>query len=249
MLNVTNFDHDFVRIFELNFFDVTIESMVESIIDGSCENKIVVTPNVDHVIRYHKDNEFRKIYSSSDIFLNDSRILRLMSKFTRNRLESLVPGSDLTAVIFDKISGENNIKIAVIGGSKEIISTIEEKYSISKIVHYNPPMGFHTDNNEMKKCVDVCKAAAADIVFLAVGSPKQEMVAKQLKEANVSGCYLCIGASLLFLAGEEKRAPEFVRKVNCEWLYRLLQNPKRLAKRYLIDGWGILPILIKEISK
>ncbi|MBE0363254.1 hypothetical protein PULV_a3880 [Pseudoalteromonas ulvae UL12] len=237
----------FTNVFDVAFSKFEIHSFTSEILKNKFNKKIIVTPNVDHIVRLNKDANFRDIYLAADIFVNDSRILKFLSKLIRKPINSLIPGSDLTAFLFDKIATEyKGVKVAVIGGEESVITKIKAKYQIHNIPHYNPPMGFHTDEAELQKCIDLCKSADADIIFLAVGSPKQEIVAARLRNENVNGCYLCIGASLLFLAGEEKRAPLFIQKIHCEWLFRLLQSPRRLAKRYLVDGLRIIPICIKE---
>ena len=80
--------------------------------------------------------------------------------------------------------------------------------------------------------------------FLAVGSPQQEIVAQALKMRGIArGLALCVGASINFVTGIEKRAPPWVRRIGFEWLYRLSQNPKRLAYRYLVRGPRIFLLL------
>ncbi len=236
----------FTTVFGIRFFNTGLNTMADDILGGKYNQKMIVTPNVDHVIRYENDRRFHDIYARADVFLNDSRILKLFSQAIGNPINSLVSGSDLTAKLFEQLTRHQSVSIAIIGASDEVVKKISAIYPVAKLTHYNPPMGFDRDEGQLEKCVDVCQQANADIIFLAVGSPKQEIVADRLRAHQVSGCYLCIGASLLFLAGEEKRAPEFVRRVNCEWLFRLAQSPRRLAKRYLVDGWQIVPIVLKE---
>ncbi|MFB9137080.1 WecB/TagA/CpsF family glycosyltransferase [Vibrio olivae] len=241
-----NHSDPFTTVFGIRFFNIGLNSMADDILGGKYNQKMIVTPNVDHVIRYEKDRHFHDIYAKADVYLNDSRVLKLFSQAIGNPINSLVSGSDLTARLFEQLTSHQSISVAIIGASEEVVAKIAEIYPIAKLTHHNPPMGFDSDERQIDKCVAVCQQANADIVFLAVGSPKQEIVADRLRAQGVSGCYLCIGASLLFLAGEEKRAPEFVRRANCEWLFRLAQSPKRLAKRYLVDGWQIVPIVLKE---
>jgi UDP-N-acetyl-D-mannosaminuronic acid transferase (WecB/TagA/CpsF family) len=81
---------------------------------------------------------------------------------------------------------------------------------------------------------------------LAIGSPQQEIVAHKLKERGVArGLALCVGTAVNYLTGIEKRAPQWMQRIGFEWLFRLLQNPKRLAKRYLVRGPLIFPLLFR----
>ena len=93
-------------------------------------------------------------------------------------------------------------------------------------------MGFINNEQEVQKTIDFCKEIDADIYFLAVGSPRQEILSERMKESGLSGVALCVGASILFLTGDEKRAPEWIQKVHLEWFYRMMQKPQVLAKRY-----------------
>jgi len=239
--------NNFSSVFGLNFTETSLSTLGSEILSGQHSGKVIVTPNVDHVVRFHKDVEFRSIYQKSDIFVNDSRILRLLSSFGLQKINSLIPGSDLTEWLFDNITPST--RITIIGASADTIDIVRLKYNSNDVRHYNPPMGFINDEVEINKCLEFCESNSADIYFFAVGSPRQEFLANLLKEKGNKGAFLCIGASILFLAGEEKRAPVLMQKMNLEWLYRLIQDPKRLAKRYLVDGLRIFPIYLRELMK
>lgn len=233
--------------FGIKFKEITLIELGQEILKGKHSGNIIVTPNVDHIVRFHRDHEFRKIYQKADLFVNDSRILRLLSSLGLTKIKSIVPGSDLTEWLFNNLN--MSTKVTIIGASEETVRIVKSKYNSNVINHYNPPMGFIDNQEEVDKCVEFCEANPADIVFFAVGSPRQEFLANLLKDRGGDGAFLCIGASILFLAGEEKRAPTMIQNMNLEWLYRLIQNPKRLAKRYLVDGLKIFPIYFRELMK
>lgn len=235
------------KTFGLSFTEIKLSTLGSAILAGDHSGEMIVTPNVDHIVRLNNDTLFRDSYLNADLFVNDSRILRLLSSFGLNKITSLIPGSDLTKWLFEHAS--QNTQFTIIGASEETISTVKSNFSLVHINHYNPPMGFIDNPSEVNKCLDFCKKNTADIYFFAVGSPRQEYLASRLKGQGVEGALLCVGASILFLTGEEKRAPTYIQKANMEWLFRLIQNPRRLAKRYLIDGMKIFPIYIRELLK
>jgi N-acetylglucosaminyldiphosphoundecaprenol N-acetyl-beta-D-mannosaminyltransferase len=238
---------DKVNLFGIDFDQLELNHVVSNILFGEYNNKIIVTPNVDHVIRYNQDCNFKSVYDGADYFLNDSRILKLLSKFVGKPLNSLIPGSDLTFSLFETLRiTKSKCRIGIIGSTLDDIKIIESKFDVTIVAHYNPPMGFDKIESEMSKCVSICKDANLDIIFLAVGSPRQEVLAAKMKKNKVKGCYLCIGASLLFLSGSELRAPKLVQKLSLEWLFRLCTNPKRLGKRYFSGALHILPLCLKE---
>lgn len=231
----------------VEFSEYDIEGFSSGILSNKFRGKIIVTPNVDHLVRYHRDDVFRMEYSKADIYVNDSRILKLCSKLFKKPLNSLVPGSDLTKHIVSTCP--KDLAITVIGGSQKTIDSVRNDYSLSRISHKNPPMGFIKDEQEIEACIEFCLSNPADLIFLAVGSPQQEILANRLKKSGCNSTFLCIGASFLFLSGEEKRAPLFMRKLHLEWFFRLIQDPKRMYKRYLIEGVKIFPIIFREKLK
>jgi exopolysaccharide biosynthesis WecB/TagA/CpsF family protein len=108
-------------------------------------------------------------------------------------------------------------------------------------------MGFIKDATEVETCLQYIEANSPfRFCLLAIGSPQQETIAQLLKaRGRAKGMALCIGASVNFLTGDERRAPQWMQKLGCEWLYRLLQDPKRLAKRYLVRGPRVFSLLRK----
>lgn len=197
----------------------------------------VVTPNVDHLIRFHEDGNFRSLYAAADFTLLDSRIAaRLLWLFKSLRLP-ICPGSDLTAALFKRIIDPDD-RIVLVGGSPEQAAQIAYAYGLRNVRHHNPPMGFVRDPEAVEACLTFIEEAGPfRFCFLAVGSPQQEMVAGLLRERGVArGLALCVGASLDFLTGRERRAPRWLQLLALEWLYRLAQNPRRLWSRYLVRG-------------
>jgi exopolysaccharide biosynthesis WecB/TagA/CpsF family protein len=110
-------------------------------------------------------------------------------------------------------------------------------------------MNFVRDPVAIDACVrEVESLSPFRFCFLAVGSPQQEIVAQELKMRGIArGLALCVGASINFVTGIERRAPPWMRRIGFEWLYRLAQNPKRLAYRYLVRGPRIF-LLLRRIE-
>ncbi|WP_263079363.1 WecB/TagA/CpsF family glycosyltransferase [Endozoicomonas sp. Mp262] len=238
-----------LNIFNL-FFDVILfEDLYKKIVNRNiCSLQIVVTPNVDHIVRCYRDHHFLSIYKTADITVCDSRILRSYIRLARRIDIDLISGSDLTKKIIRNLKQSDTV--TVLGCNEKIIKKVQEKYQIRKLYHYNPPMGFIKDDYEVDRCLDFVKKNISDYLFICVGSPQQEILAFTIKRRlNIKGYCFCVGASLLFLSGEEKRAPIWIQELSLEWLYRLIQNPKRLFKRYLVDDLYILKVFFKDIRE
>ncbi len=198
--------------------------------------RFIVTPNVDHLVRVAKEPDvFNPLYEASWLSVCDSRILELLAKFSGLPLKA-VPGSDLTQQLFDNVITRDDT-ITVIGADDEIISTLKKLYGFDKINHYEPPFGLRHKPEEVAKTAEYIAQNPARYVFICVGSPQQEMIAKAcLDRGDCVGLGLCVGASLEFLSGRVKRAPKWMQNLRMEWLFRLASEPKRLWKRYLIEG-------------
>lgn len=204
--------------------------------------RYIVTPNVDHIVRLTKEPDvFKPLYASAWLSVCDSRILEVLAKKSGIPLKA-VPGSDLTQQLFDNVITKDD-DITVIGADAEIISIMKEKYDVGKIYHHEPPMGLRRKPEAVKACAEFIRDNPARYVFICVGSPQQEMVAKAAAEmAGTVGLGLCVGASLDFLAGRTKRAPKWMQHARMEWLFRLASEPRRLWRRYLVDGPKIFSI-------
>jgi exopolysaccharide biosynthesis WecB/TagA/CpsF family protein len=207
----------------------------------------VVTPNVDHMIRYHDDPSFRDSYAAAEYVLLDSRLVARLLRLTKGQQLRVCTGSDLTAALFSTVIRPAD-RIVQIGGSVAQAARLARRYGLSNIHHFNPPMGFIKDPAAVRECVEFVEAHSPfRFCFIAVGSPQQESLAVQIQmRGRAKGLALCIGASLNFITGSEKRAPKWLQDLSLEWLYRLLQNPRRLARRYLLRGPRILSCLRQD---
>jgi exopolysaccharide biosynthesis WecB/TagA/CpsF family protein len=204
----------------------------------------VVTPNVDHLIRYYEDATFRARYRAAEFILMDSRFAARLVHLLKGVRLPVCTGSDATAHLLANVIGPDD-HIVIIGGSAEQAQQLARRYGLKNLRHQNPPMGFINDPAAVETCLEFIEAGGPfRFCFLAVGSPQQETIAQALKSRGVArGLALCIGASLNFITGHERRAPKWMQKMALEWLYRLMQNPRRLARRYLVRGPRIFGLL------
>jgi len=207
--------------------------------------RYIVTPNVDHLVRLHKEPEvYGPLYAASWLSVCDSRILELLAKVSGIPLKA-VPGSDLTGQLFDNVILPTE-PINVIGADDEIITNLKEIYGLTTINHHQPPMGLRKKPDAVAAAAEFIHRHPARYTFICVGSPQQEMVAKAcLDRGDCIGLGLCVGASLEFLTGRIKRAPKWMQAYRLEWLFRLASEPKRLWKRYLVEGPRIFSLWVK----
>ena len=204
---------------------------------GSKGYGFVVTPNVDHLIRYHDDPAFREHYRHADYILMDSRFAARLVRLLHGVKLPVCTGSDLTARLLAEVVQPTD-RIVLIGGNELQACYVRERYCLANLQHHEPPMGFIRDPAAVEACLSFIEAASPfRFCFLAVGSPQQEQIATLLaKRGAARGLALCIGGSINFITGRERRAPRWMQRLALEWLYRLVQDPRRLAGRYLLRG-------------
>src|SRR3984893_2225627 len=211
---------------------------------GSERFGYVVTPNVDHVIRHYHDPEFRALYAQAAYVFLDSHFLAHLMGFLRRQRHRVSPGSDLTAAVMSGVIKPNDVTVMV-GGSAEQAQELRARFGLKALRHIDPPMNFIRDKLAVESCLRAIEESSPfRFCFLAIGSPQQEIIVQKLKERGVArGVALCVGASIDFMTGVEERAALWIRKSGFEWLFRLVQNPRRLAKRYLVRGPDIFLLL------
>ena len=197
--------------------------------------KYVVTPNVHHIVKMLDDPAtMQPLYERAWQVFCDSRVLSRLARI-HGRTLPVITGSDLTAHLIAR-AAELHLTIAIIGPASEVCAALIETYPGLDIVVHTPPMGFINSEHEIRKCVEFVLQTQAPLIFLGVGMPQQEMLASRIAgHPEARGIGLCIGASIDFLTGKQRRAPVWVQKAGLEWLHRLLSDPRRLASRYLIE--------------
>ena len=221
----------------LHFDTGSIEEAARNILaemDGRF--RYVVTPNVHHMVRLLEDPvTMRPLYEGAWRVFCDSRVLSRLARVSGLTLP-VITGSDLTADLIAR-AAKDGLTIAVIGPTDPACARLQEKYPGVRVLSHSPKMGFVRSELELRKCVDFVVKTQAPLVFLAVGRPQQEILASRIADhPQARGVGLCIGASIDFLTGAQRRAPVWVQKVGLEWLYRLISDPQRFARRYLLES-------------
>lgn len=204
----------------------------------------MVTPNVDHLIRLHEDAGFRALYADAGFVLLDSRFLSHLLRLTRGTDLPVCAGSDLVARLFAEVVHPDD-PLVLIGGPDEQARLLESRYGLQQLVHYNPPMGFIHDPDAVEDCLRFIETHSPfRFCLLAIGSPQQEIIARHLQQrGRARGLALCIGAAVHFITGTQTRAPRWMQRSGFEWAYRLMQEPGRLARRYLLRGPRVFGLL------
>jgi N-acetylglucosaminyldiphosphoundecaprenol N-acetyl-beta-D-mannosaminyltransferase len=228
--------------FHLLASDAVLDRILER--DPSEPFAYVVSPNVDHIVRVHASGgDAKRYYDEAWLSVCDSAPISILARIARQRLP-LVAGSDLVEALFARL--DRSDRLLIVGCEPRDVDALRRRFALTAVAHYNPPMGFIDDPAEVQRCVDFVVAHPARLVFLAVGSPQQEIVANRLRHCGkATGLGLCVGSSLRFLSGAERRAPRYLRGSGFEWLFRLAQDPRRLSRRYLVQDLAIVRIAVR----
>lgn len=202
----------------------------------------LVTPNVDHLVRLHgqgaESPELANIYRRADFCTCDSKVLARLAKWRGVNLP-VVPGSDLAAIMFEQVITSGD-RIAIVGGDDRLLTTLQSRFPTVDFVQHQPPMGLMQDSGARRIAAEFIAAQEPRFTFVCVGSPQQELIASEARTVEGStGLALCVGASLEFITGSQKRAPVLVRRLGLEWAHRLLSDPRRMWRRYLVEGPAI----------
>jgi N-acetylglucosaminyldiphosphoundecaprenol N-acetyl-beta-D-mannosaminyltransferase len=195
----------------------------------------VATPNVDHVVGLAAEPARKALYDNAWLTLNDSRVLRALG--ARAGLDlPVATGSDLVERLFDDVIDRRE-PITIIGGDEEAVDALRRRYYLTDVRWHRAPMDLKKKPDAIVRAANFAAAQSSRFTFICVGAPQQEMIAYAIAQrGDARGVGLCVGAGLEFLAGTQQRAPQWMRGAGLEWLHRLLTQPQRLWRRYLVDG-------------
>lgn len=240
----------------MNFLNTEVDnlSMMEALDEvdrliALNKNAYVVTPNVDHIVIMEKDEEFARLYREADLILTDGKPLIWIAKLYGTPIKEKISGSDF----FPELCGRAEKKgysVFILGAAEGVAAkaaeNLQARYTNLQIAGtYSPPLGFETDEAELQKIANMICASKPTILAVSLGSPKGEKFLYQHKEEYGVPLGISIGATIDFEAGNVKRAPKWMSDHGLEWFYRMVKEPKRLAKRYFVDALEIAPIVWK----
>ena len=209
----------------------------------------VVTPNVDFLVKARRDAELHRILVNADLVLCDGKPLVWASRWLGDPLPGRVAGSDLMPCLLQRAT-ERGWRIFLLGGSPDVAAEAARRIasahpSLPEVAHYSPPFR-RLDEMNNDEIVDRLRAARPDIVLVCFGCPKQEKWISRHGAMLKVPVMIGAGATIDFLAGTMARAPAWMRRSGTEWLFRLIQEPRRLAGRYADDLLSFAPAIVAQ---
>jgi len=210
----------------------------------------VVTPNVDHLVLYRDCPAFRAACREAALRLADGMPIVWASRLIGQPLRARAAGSDLFPVLCGMAAVRGHT-VFLLGGAAGVadqaaIRLVARFPGLRIAGVYAPPDRFQHEGEAAEAAVRAVNAARPSVLFVALGTPKQELwVHRHWSRLDV-GVALCCGAAFDFVAGVQIRAPDWMQRAGLEWLWRLARNPRRLWRRYLVRDAAFLGIFLKE---
>jgi N-acetylglucosaminyldiphosphoundecaprenol N-acetyl-beta-D-mannosaminyltransferase len=230
--------------------DETIVELKKELLKSSTPH-ILVTPNAGHLKSIATSKEIAEIYLNADLSLIDGWPIAIAAKNASGVKAQRVTGSDLLPRLFSELT--KDIRIGIIGGNNEfeIRQVLESKFPNINIQIIDTSQ-WSTSVYDIRRLRELVQHNALSIVLLCLGHPKQELLAKELKNYDWAGArpdwIMCVGATIDFLTGEQKRAPRVFQVIGLEWIFRLSTNPRKFFSRYFSAVIPAVKLIIKSFG-
>lgn len=200
----------------------------------------VVTPNLDHLRRLVRQREFRELCAGASLIVADGMPLLWAARLQGTPLPERVAGSNLIWSL-SSAAGSQGKRIFFLGGdpgtAEAAARILSDRFpGLVACGTLCPPPGFERDPAQLSALRSALESARPDLVYVALGSPKQERLIADLRALLPEAWWLGLGISFSFVSGDVRRAPRWMQRTGLEWIHRLVQEPRRLARRYLVDG-------------
>jgi N-acetylglucosaminyldiphosphoundecaprenol N-acetyl-beta-D-mannosaminyltransferase len=222
------------RILNIDVLDTTSGELLNHLSEG-----VLFTPNIDGFVLLQKDHDFYRAYKNADFVVLDSQVAHILFKLFRRQNIPKIAGSDFFPQYCEHHYQNTDIRIFVLGGignvAENVQAIVNAKAGRQLIVDgYSPGLDIEDNPSERDYIIKRIIDSGANVVAVGLGAPKQEkwiyFNRRKLPDVKI---FMAVGASLDFMTGKQKRAPVWLRRAGLEWFFRLIQNPGRMAKRYL----------------
>lgn len=240
-----------VNLFGIPILAVTMSEILD-VLGKQIEKKEPIqigVVNAAKVVNMHRDKSLKEDVLSSDLILADGAAVVLASKLLRKPLPERVTGIDLMYELFQK-GRKLGYRVYCLGATEDVSKVIEAKIKSDYpgLILAGRHNGYFTSEEEETIANDIAESKA-DILLVAMTSPKKEnFLAQWSEKINVPICH-GVGGSFDVMAGKVKRAPVLWQKLGMEWLFRVIQEPRRMWRRYLVTNTIFMWLLVKELVK
>lgn len=243
-------DVKYCNILGTNINVLTMDMTKKYIYDNieKLRGRYICVSNVHTTVMAHDNENYRNVQNSAALRIPDGKPLSVVSRKRGFKEAERVAGPDLMGELFEE-SPKSGLRMFFYGSTDDILSELKEKllekYPDIKIVGmYSPPFRKLTEEEDLRD-IEMINNTLPDIVWVGLGAPKQEVWMNR-HQGKINAVMIGVGAGFDYFAERIKRAPKWMQKMSLEWLYRLLQEPGRLFKRYFVTNTKFLYLVFKE---
>lgn len=236
----------------VKILNIHIDSLSQPELLDKLKSGIVFTPNVDHLMKLQKDRDFWLSYTCANYKICDGQILFFTANLLGFPIKAKISGSDFFPAFYQYHKSNEQIKIFLLGAKEGVALKAQNKINAKVgrpivVGSYSPCLGFESDEAECSKAIEMINQSGATVLAVGLGAPKQEKFIYKYKDRlpNIK-IFLAIGATIDFEAGTLSRAPKWMSELGLESLYRLLTEPRRLWKRYLVEAPPFFWLMLKQ---
>jgi len=237
---------------KVKILNVEIDNITQEELLAQLKRGVLVTPNVDQIVKMQKDRDYYDIVRKAEWCVCDSKILYLSSKILGEPLKAAIPGSSFFPAFYEYHKNDGNCKIFLLGAmdgvAQKSMDRINRNLGREIVVGaYSPSYGFEKKQEENEDIYNMINQSGANVVLVGVGCPKQEKWIDRNKAMMPRvDIWMALGATIDFEAGNIKRAPNIFQKLALEWFYRFMKEPRRMYRRYFIDDIPFFWLLLKQ---
>ncbi|BAR99240.1 N-acetylmannosaminyltransferase [Blastochloris viridis] len=240
-----------VEFTDRGFDALTDEILANDGADAAC--RLVVTANVDHIVKLQHNRDLRQAYDFAWRATVDGAPLQWVAFLAGSTVPHRITGADLFVAVVDRLDPARH-RPAFVASDEALAQTVREwlesrAFPADSVSVCVPPFGFESDDAASEELLQAVARCRPTHVFFGVGAPKSEIFAFRHRERFRGAIVMCIGAAIGFRFGTLRRAPSLARRFGFEWLWRLLSEPKRLFRRYLIESVPFCRVAAAEITR
>jgi N-acetylglucosaminyldiphosphoundecaprenol N-acetyl-beta-D-mannosaminyltransferase len=234
--------HETTSIMGLPFHRLDHETLIRVFLEGvrARNGGWIVTPNLDILRQFTRSSESRKLILDASHRVADGQPIVWASRLLGRPVPERVPGSDLVLSL-PEAAAEAGLSVFLLGGNPGVAAAAAARLEarcpgLERVGSYCPPFGFEDDPEELERIKEAVQRTPPALVLIGLGFPKQERLIRLLRSEMPETWFVGVGISLSFLAGDQPRAPAVLQRLGLEWMHRLLHEPRRLFRRYVMDG-------------
>lgn len=236
-----------VNILGVELHNLTRAELLERMREG-----VFFNPNVDVIMKLIDDPEFHEIFHRAEFRICDSRIVQYGARFLGTPIRERIAGSDFFGEFCQYHRDDPEMRVFLLGAAPGVALCAQQRLNARLgrevvVEAHSPSFGFERSDDECSAIIERVNRSGATVLAVGLGAPKQEkwIMQHRLRMPGVK-LFLAIGATIDFEAGRVPRAPGWMRHAGLEWAYRLMREPRRLWRRYLVEGPPFLWLVLRQ---